>query len=367
MHKLRSPKEKEFLSRRHFRRMECENILYEKTKLCFSKEEFMDKIINAIYEKKDRQGNIPCEYLISFIKAIAVPFLYYKENEKKAAMNILLHFITQFKENDIANSLYLFRIGKQTLTVEFDNEYEKYSLLAVLINCLAEIDSAYLLNSQRIKELCDMVGKIKEELLDFERVGLNGKVVEGFYYVLVNACKRIICGISGKSKIKHMDMELEKVLDNSIQEDGLERLWRVLYLENSNRSISLNDMEEECNKSNSMPYMSEKVEKDIESIKEVATVEEYTNISDMLKVISGRDDVAVHFLYHDNSLEAKWFHLNIEGYDRIASSYTHVLLDDFNEKEPMFKLIKYLLCSQYYNRQYLGVVLLKVCILSKRK
>ena len=44
-----------------------------------------------------------------------------------------------------------------------------------------------------------------------------------------------------------------------------------------------------------------------------------------------------------------------------ASVYTKEMYSRMKQDNPMFDLIKYLLCSKYYNRQYIGVVLLKAC------
>jgi len=317
----RKDKEKKVLSERHFRRMECEHILCEKTKYCFSKEEFLNRIVSAILEKKDRSGEIQCEYLISFIKAMAVPFLYYKENEKKAATYILLCFITQFKDVvSNCSQLHKFRVNMQELPVKFKNEYEKYSLVAVLINCLAEMDSTYLLNTQRIVDLCVAVKRIDERLLGFEKVNLEGDFVEGFFAIVVNACKRIVCGIGGDSKIKHMDMELKNVLERSDQDEVMCSLWRVLYLENINKSFSLSDMEEEYGKCVSNRTTQEVFQINNTSNRTMVAVEEYSNISNMLKVISEQKNIRVHFLYYDNTLESTWFHLHIDEYDRVGDT-----------------------------------------------
>lgn len=311
-------RDRKMLQERYLRRMECENILWNKTKKGFSTDDFLQNIIASIYEKKDVKGDIPCEYLISFVKAIAVPFLYYKENEKKAAMKILLELITQAKSIKSREKTTKFCVNGESLSVRFDSNAERYSLIIVLLNCLAEVDSTYLLDVHRIIELCNIVKKIDENLLGYKKVTLDGVCVEGFFGVVVVACKRIMCGISGDSKIRHMDIELEKILDSAKCQNEMLKLWKVLYLENTNKSARLKNLENEYEQKHFSIGSLKKMKGD-EGIRRVAdVVKNYSRIAEMLRMVYGNDKTEVHFFYYDSGLETNWFHLYIDENERLG-------------------------------------------------
>lgn len=310
---LQNETDRERLSERHFRRLECENILWEETRGCCSEKDFFDKIINAINTKLDKTSEIDSEYFISFIKAMAVPFLYYKENEKKAALKILLSCITQIIGISGSANSYDIRIASHLFKIKFSNNYEKYSLIVVLINCLAEMDSSYLLDVKRISDLCDTVYKINDQLLSYEKISLDGYYVEGFYSVIANACKRIVCGISGTSKINHFDKELVKVLSNDFLDSKFSVLWKILYLENNIDSVSENEFESQYQQmqKNQESSTTNMLNKCI-----LATLEKYDHISQMFKGIFENNSVNISFYYYDSTLQSQWFPLQKAGYEK---------------------------------------------------
>jgi len=83
----------------------------------------------------------------------------------------------------------------------------------------------------------------------------------------------------------------------------------------------------------------------------------------------------INFWHSQDISEERWFAYRSVREDNIderfeataASPYTYMLLENFGKDDPMFALLKYLLCSRYYCRQYLGVVLLKAYIMLKAK
>ena len=188
-HETRLESEKKLLIERHFRRLECENILWKKTSGCLFENHYTKQIISAISDKERRGKGVDCEYLISFIKGIAAPFLYYKENEKKAALKILLGCIVQILNTTKLSDSCQLHIEDYSFTVDFRNNYEKYSLIVVLVNCLAEMDSTYILNAGRIATLCNIVNNIDNRLISYEAAELEGVKVEGFFSIISNLLK----------------------------------------------------------------------------------------------------------------------------------------------------------------------------------
>lgn len=235
------------LSQRHFIRFYCENVMWKKTRGKWKEDEFFDVIVETI-RRTLRRLNLEeqFEYLISFLKIISRPFLYYKENEKKAAMRILHRLLQDVLQYDPEKAQVIpytlvqrmnsstpstERADNQTLTQE-KYTYEMYSLLSVLITCLSNIGSNYLLSVERINELCEYVRKLDPKLLRFNRTTFIREERQGFYSIITNNFKNVISGISGAEKSNHVDEDLYCQLRS--EKNG--ELYKVLYLENIQQS-----------------------------------------------------------------------------------------------------------------------------------
>ena len=246
---------------RHFIRFYCECLLWNATLGVWGKQEFLDSFYSIIFETiKDLSVTEQFEYLISFLKVASRPFLYYRENEKKAIM-VILHTIL----SDVLNDNQPFipancicdnsginmkndNSGDEASTPALPDNYNKelISLLIILITCLSSIESNYLLNVERIKKLCSFIGKYDLELLRFNRINHARDEKQGFYSIIANNFKRVISGISGMEKSQKIDNSLkaaieESAIDVSTPEGNttidLSDLFKVLYLENIQQSL----------------------------------------------------------------------------------------------------------------------------------
>lgn len=255
------------LLNRQFRRFHCENVLWES--LAVNRDVFINmrkldlggKMISTIkLFLKDKPGKI--EYFIGFINAISKPFLYFKENNKKIALQFIVQLIETLCEKDILKQdafVFDFSFSTEKIRIPFrkkEKEYEIYLLLVTLINCLATIDSTYLLYSQNIKKIIKLGNRLNQRVCSFApspgekfngffmytktisngNVNNNQKVSYGvpyLYEVLFQAIKRILSGISGKFKKRFFDNQLKNVLNEIEYGDDSIIFWRTLYLENN--------------------------------------------------------------------------------------------------------------------------------------
>lgn len=221
---------------RYFRRFYCENLLWqgsrekendEKTSLkeCCEENDYL-KYFHRIIVMTLSNFNVTTsdrfEYLLSFIKALSRPFIYYKEGAKKASLHFLLTLSEQLKGMSDKDSLKLSYKSKK-VSVKL-NVAEKYILLTVLINSLAAIDSTYLLNVERIIELYNKVVIWNPNLCEFGEenrqymkwvLKKTSYTVERFYSVILNAYKRIICGIGGNAKCKKFHFDFQEFVSKN--------------------------------------------------------------------------------------------------------------------------------------------------------
>lgn len=299
---------------RHFRRFYCENLLWqgcetqddqEKISLreCCNEKDYSDyflRIIVRTLSDFNVTTNDRFEYLLSFIKAISRPFIYYKENAKKASLRFLLTLAEQLKGMQDRDSLQL-SYKKKKISVKL-NIVEKYTLITVLINSLAAIDSTYLLNVERIIEWYNKVVTWNSNLCEFGEENrqyikwtLKGTsyTVERFYSVVLNAYKRVICGISGDAKCKKFHDDFWKFVSNNrfykhsnriidSNPDFIElkaedwynlKLFRAMFLEGAEERIDLGDCENDM------------------------TLNKYCSIADNLKDVDAEAISKVKFYY----------------------------------------------------------------------
>lgn len=287
------------IRRRQFNRFYCENILWEKTKSLWTESEIGAAYLTTIYQEIRSLGiERQYEYLISFLKALSRPFLFYRENGKKAALRLLLCILNEYLEmDDMPGQMFpreliwrcadkqrgnyptAFRRYGGDAPAEMDSEdywRVRYSLLCILISCLSEVGSNYLIKVEHIDKLCDYVAKLNPAYCCFSSdvETREDDTVLGFYTVLVNNFKRLICGVSREEKSAKADNALWELLSG---EDAAERmiLYQVLYLENIQRSAGDTSL---------MGSLQAEIHKDNQN-----TIEKYMNLSGILSKAAGAE------------------------------------------------------------------------------
>lgn len=233
------------LNARYFRRFYFENELYKSTKGSYSLQEYNNAMLNVL----NRIDTCSIESVISFVKVISSPFLYYQENEKKAALGIILDIAKQYLNSDAKLEYIIIKNinankNLSEIRATFNNDTERYALLVICLNCLSKIDSTFLLSVENIKKLTTNVGNLNIEekeiegdtTLQFEEISIkDDHPLPGFLSCIANNCKRILCGISGDAKKYHFEKELrEEISDNTLgSKKPIDRLTRVLFFENT--------------------------------------------------------------------------------------------------------------------------------------
>lgn len=242
------------LHQRYFTRFYCENRLCEATKNCWDEQEILQSYICTISsEIKELPIDQQFEFLISFLKALSRPALYCKENGKKAAMRILLTILSVYLETSSAASSLtdcspsiLMKNSAAALHINFptgrlrrikgaDKQYNqlRYQLLCILLSCLSNIGSNYLIGRDHIVLLCDCVEKIDKNYCRFSTsANFRDDGLPGFYTLLVNYFKRLICGVSGREKSIYAKDMLSHLLRCNNPDSERRKLYQVLYLEN---------------------------------------------------------------------------------------------------------------------------------------
>ena len=239
------------INQRYFRRFYLENHLFKCTKNCHSEEAYRDQIMLGLFELYPEPD---AEILISFVKVISSPYLYYQEHEKNAALKIVKDIAEQFidfkEQISIENGK-----GDTVIIPTSKRDITTYLLLIVCLNCLSKIDSVFLLSTDTIIRLCNTVDNFhiedlntdKIELLVFGDVEYNcapiidsARKVPGFLSCIVNNCKRIICGISGEARTHSFELSLIKELQvPSSEKQSIQKLSNILFLENTTKSKDL--------------------------------------------------------------------------------------------------------------------------------
>lgn len=255
--------EAEEIRRRHFVRLYCENMLWENTISLWTEADLISAYlttISKVFQKLRLKDQY--EYLISFIKAFSRPFLHNKEDGKKAALKLLLLFLdglldsnpqdaAQLSPDDLVRKCAESCANKQLLSKKLlkissksnkpmepmdpeDYIWERYSLLCILVSCLSAVDSTYLLKSEHIEKLCDHVALLNPEFNRFAQKADVHDKIPGFYTVLVNNFKKLICGVSGHEKSSWADGGLWELLNSTERPERMD-LYKVLYLENTQK------------------------------------------------------------------------------------------------------------------------------------
>lgn len=307
----------EELLERYFRRFYCENLLWQGIdksylkrsnekihclKDCREASDFLEYFLHIIREtletiKQDQNqysqieslpaGDLQIEYLISFVKAISRPFIYYKENAKKATLIILI---------ELANILINLSKNKQQFDLEISNFHkinvklgrhlQRYDLLVILINSLASINSTYLLNINRINNICSSDIVINDEVKEATKDD-DSKKIES---IILYAYKRIICGISGREKCAKFIIELEKLFSSenyNKMAQNIKDLFQAMYLESVSEEQLLDSTE----------------------YNQKSVIDKYAKIASELQKIERQDKIKLKFYYYDKNLRGDLFEI----------------------------------------------------------
>ena len=227
--------------RRQFRRFDCENEIWTKTKYCNTVEDYT-KVFAELLNRGSKSSKEHIEKAISVLKAISSPFLYYKEILKKAALKTviaLLHSIIENQNISIDEKV----LGKKINIVFKDEEQkEKYNFINILINCLAQMESTYILNKTRIESICKLMEELSANKSGWKKFG---EEADGYYTILLNAYKRIICGIAGEQKNERFREEILTCITDATQQSKYKDLFEAMYLESISKGESFSTIEDE--------------------------------------------------------------------------------------------------------------------------
>lgn len=229
------------LKKRKFRRFYCENLLWKTLRNNWDDEsDIYNKIVEIISSDiKNYDASEKYEYLISFIKILSRPFLFYRENIKKAVLSLLIYVINILNmDSDIAPQSILALLKKlgnkdKSEALEIIKKYdystvrnskklkvEKYYLYVILLTNLCSINSSYLLNVENII----LAMKFYENLsLDKDdKITSMSKQIR-------SCIKNATNGISGYYKALYLDNNIKFSLLNHNQ---YRELLENIYLEN---------------------------------------------------------------------------------------------------------------------------------------
>ena len=283
---------------RQFRRFHCENILWEAlgrgdafTRGADELEigESLIETINSVLSTIGSGKRYQFEYLIGFINAMSKPFLYFKENNKKVALQFAIQMIERLCSDEVVqestfsdnkSAIYFdFSFSTKRIKIEFLANWKRYgvySLLVTIINCLAAMDSTYLLYADNIRKIVKLGGLIEATYIEKTSESTEqavaklcdfppkpGEKFNGFYLEIMNiaakkykesidekkqlreslmspylfevlfqAIKRALSGTSKEYKRIFFQNQLRKVFDQNLENDSASKLWRALLLEN---------------------------------------------------------------------------------------------------------------------------------------
>ena len=234
------------MTKRKFRRFYCENLLWKKLKNDWGSDKHiyieLVTLIAAEISKLDRKNQY--EYIISFIKVMSKPFIYYRENFKKAVHAMMLYFTFIINKNYNINPSKIFYILKHVPYGTHKDVYkhieksfnalnenhinhtcfkEKYYLYIILLSRLCAINSNYLLK----------YNNIENALYFYDEISYNFSLneqneIKPISDNIAHLIKSVTNGISGKHKAKKLDFEL---INSKINSKYL-TIVRNIYLEN---------------------------------------------------------------------------------------------------------------------------------------
>lgn len=256
------------LRHRQFTRLYCENRIWEATQGIWDEHGFFDSFIQTIDDSlTDLTIDEQFEFLISYVKAISRPFLYYKENEKKAVFSFLISLLMACQESKNCNPSKLptpkrLLMRCKSICTKLQTGYANnecslknnrqvfYALVCVIVSSMSDIGCNYILRAENIVALCDMIERIYPDMNKFDNVNEPRGDYQSFYTLLINSYKKLVCGTSGDRKSKWADGHgIAEKLEHASWGTGKQRdycsLFRVLYLENIQFSEPMKNLDED--------------------------------------------------------------------------------------------------------------------------
>lgn len=242
-----NPKRDKEINERHFRRFYCENLMYQELRYKWSDpKKIYRTIMKTISEEISRKDyTYQYEYLISFIVVLSRPFLYYRENVKKAVHAIVLFLLRIMNKNcRILPETMIVRL-RELKTTDFntlENYYHVidstdfgkrssplddkiYYLYSILLKRISEMESCYLLSVSNIEKAIktfnelDLVKKLEhlkeigddatKEEIEKEIEKKKKRFANQFSMLIRSSIKKITGTSGGRSKAIHLDNQLE--------------------------------------------------------------------------------------------------------------------------------------------------------------
>ena len=258
----------EKLSQRHMRRFEAENILWTaiaKTEKDFYKSgdsggnvfcgKMQNEIITTFFDKISSPDlkNDRIEYLISFVKALSRPFLSFRPFVATAAIGIIRDICDCLLQCDLSKKTVriVFNYKKLSLDDKFvvsskkelsvsaskDAKLELINLLIVCLSGLSELNSTYILDTEKIKGICGFYENAScgVDMYDpFPGTKESANDKRSFAdYVRFSIFRLVHHEKFGETRRKKFDECLENILKGfSSADNNLEKLISLIYLEN---------------------------------------------------------------------------------------------------------------------------------------
>ncbi len=241
------PERDQEINERHFRRFYCEDLMYQSLRHHWSVPEEIYRIILTTISKEISKKNYvyQYEYLISFIVVLSRPFLYYRENVKKAVHAIVLFLLRIMNINcRILPETMITRLRDMNITdihnledcyhaidgTDFGQRSSSlddkiYYLYSILLKRISEMESCYLFSVSNIEKAIgiyyelDLVKELEilkqnsddanKEEIEKEIEKKKKRFANQFSMLIRSSIKKITGASGGRSKAIYLDRELE--------------------------------------------------------------------------------------------------------------------------------------------------------------
>lgn len=317
----------EHLSEAGMIRFYCENLLWKNIKSNWGNAQSVyNKILEIILKELKMHDSLAeqYEYLISFIEVSSKPYLYFRENIKKAVHAILvlmIHILSKYnfinpidlvtELSSLACENYTSSFANINKIINEDNQTENTeidkicALYMIILSRLSSINSNYLLKSENIVSSIDFFKKIR-----------NNKNVDDIYEIILENIKLIVNGISGKYKAMFLDKQIKQLLINPSEHYDF---FVRIYLENLETIREKNVIETNQKVSdNPIILKYEKILEDLNSENPIALI---------VKSISDKK-TQESFVIVSNS-KYKELNVSIDTYEKYISNNDFYVMDDY--------------------------------------
>ena len=237
-------KQSEEIRERHIRRFYCENQMYKRLSHEWSDPNKIFRIILECIssELNPLKGDSLYEYIYSFIIVLSRPFLYYRENVKKAIHAILLYMleilkkdyriqpkslIKKLKDINRIDHKEAFQIIRNMKDLALKSRQDKhiFYLYLILLKRICEIESNYFINYENIAFAFDFV----------EKINVTEGEKQQFKMMLRSSIMKITGGLSGYRKAIRLDNEIvQSGILSSVNEKelALKEFVKSVFLDN---------------------------------------------------------------------------------------------------------------------------------------